>query len=190
MVEDDELWYYHGDRESISLPENPDFEDTVDPDLKPLVEFLHLRRIPTTPSCSGHFPDEDHFKKIWRKLTLEKDLIRTKGLPLEDVETGEKVLFKDPEYELPWEAFSEFFTKKSEHAKGGYLGMWVRDPVLKERLRHILTGPSKFNYFREVGNLDQATLFALGVRQNDEDAQRKKWEEWTKRIKQAFLGLY
>lgn len=190
MVEGDELWYYHGARDKVEIPSGDDFDETVDEDLKPLVKFFHLRRIPTTPSCSGHSPTEKHFKKVWRKLRREADLICSKGLPLVDVETDEKVLFKNPDYKLDHQSFDGFYKEKVAHARNGYLGFYVRDPDVKHHLRHILTGPSKRNYFREVGSIDNHSLFAVGVHQKDEDAQSEAWRDWTKKIKQAFLGLY
>lgn len=190
MVGDDESWYYHGPREVVEVDLQVDFDQTVDPALQELVDFLHLRRIPTTPSCQGHFHPQEEFESVWSKLKAEAQQIRENGLKLIDVETGEEVLFKDPNYKLPWNSFQDFYQVAGTNQQKGYIGFYVRDPGVVHHLRHLLTGPSKFNFFREVGRIDNAVLFALGVRQKDEEEQRKAWRSWTKRIKDAFLGLY
>lgn len=167
-----------------------DFEGTVDPDLKRLVEFLHLRRIPTTPSCQGHFHPQDEFESVWKKLQKEQHTISGKGLVVSDVETGDNFLFKDEEYSLPWESFDEFYSDAGKNQQNGYIGFYVRDPDVVDHLRHLLTGPSKFNFFREEGRVDSSVLFALGVQKKDIPTQRTEWRRWTKKIKDAFLGLY
>lgn len=186
----DKLWYYHGPRKHVEIPEAVDFGESVDSDLEPLVRFLHLRRIPTTPSCQGHFDDRDHFEKVWRRLQEDSERIRGQGLRLEDVETGEQVLFQRSDYELPWGSLDAFYEDAGSNQQKGYIGFYVRDPEIKTHLRHILTGPSEFNFFREAGDVGSRTLFALGVRKKDEEEQKKEWSRWTRKIRDAFLGLY
>lgn len=186
----DESWYYHGPRKTVEADLQVDFDQTVDPDLQALVDFLHLRRIPTTPSCQGHFHPQEEFEGVWKKLQDESKIIRSKGLVLTDVESGKSVLLRNKKYDLPWSSFEEFYQDAGQNQQKGYIGFYVRDPDTIRHFRHLLTGPSRFNFFREVGNVDNAVLFALGVRKNNEEEQRKSWKEWTKKIKDAFLGLY
>lgn len=187
----DSLWYYHAPRGKVDLPTSSDFTSSLDPFVKPLVDFLHLRRVKTTPSCSGHSHDEDHFLKVWFKLARDAQSIKSKGLVLTDVENNRTFLFRDRDYQIPWRSFHDFFSDISKDQKRGYLGFWISDPHIKRNLRNILTDPSSTSSsFLEDKQNPDASLFSLTVIASDEGERKEEWSRWTEFIKDAFVGIF
>jgi len=123
-------WYYFfpADR-SFKLPSNPKFYETVDKDQVETVKLLHNRGIPTTPSCTGHFYDSDHYAKIYKKLESNAKKIVSEGIILQNSETGTKYFYRNNRYRLPWDV--EFFVSKSlEYQIIGVLGFLDFDKKL------------------------------------------------------------
>jgi hypothetical protein len=117
-------WYYKiKDFKPCVLPKNPDFKKTVDPELQRVVHFLHAKKIPTTPSCSGHFNHAGEWAEHFDSLQLEGRKIKNLGMKLIDPEDGYTFLAKDPNYSLPWNKNS-FVEKATEHQKLGVLGFY------------------------------------------------------------------
>ena len=62
------FFFYESPRE-FNLPNNKNFYNTLDEDLKDIVIGLHSKNIPTTPSCSGHIKNDDHYEKIFKTIS-------------------------------------------------------------------------------------------------------------------------
>jgi len=122
-------WYYQQKSNGIlTASTHRKFGETLDPLIKESVLEFNRRGIPTTPSCSGHFNDEEYYRVIYDGLEEELGEIRSSGILLVDPETGKEIFFKDPDYILPWT--KESFTEKArEHGKIGVLGF--HDPEMK-----------------------------------------------------------
>jgi hypothetical protein len=117
-------WYYKlKDLRPCTVPKNPSFTETLDPELKELVTFLHSKKIPTTPSCAGHFNPVEQWSEVYDELESHKNLIRNQGLELKDPEDGSKYTLNNPNYELPWNK-KAFVERAKEHAKFGVLGIY------------------------------------------------------------------
>jgi hypothetical protein len=117
-------WYYKlKDLRPCTVPKNPEFSKTLDLELKELVIFLHSKKIPTTPSCAGHFSPDDQWYSAYDELESHKNIIRNQGLELKDPEDGLKYMLKNPNYELPWNK-KAFVERAKEHAKFGVLGIY------------------------------------------------------------------
>lgn len=127
-----EPWYYaarKGDKPTErGLPSNPGFIRTVDPDIRPLVSWLHSRGIPTGPSCSGHDITKRGFEDIYAGLERDGEEIRTIGIALRDPEDGRDYMALDENYELPWSSFEEFHKKAQQHQPIGWLPFYTTDP--------------------------------------------------------------
>jgi len=186
------LWYYHSPRKEVKIPSSVSFSETLDPLLEDLVLFLHLRRIPTTPSCSGHFRDEGHFRSIWERLQTEQDKIQSGGLPVYDVESGIQVLFKNTDYSLPWKNFDAFYAQAGTNQSHGYLGVWIQDRTLQGRLSRLLTEPAELgsSFLIAPGSDSGPYLFELRINEPNLESQTREWVIWTRRIKDAFLSIY
>ena len=141
-------------------------------------------------SCEGHFSSVEEFEPIWKKISSDSEVIRTRGLPVSDVETGEKFLFKNKDYRIPWENYESFWEEAGTSQSQGYIGFYVRDTDYVRSLRHLITEPSLYNYFRESGSVDKHILFTIGVRKTNSEDQSKEWNKWLVAIQQAFLGVY
>lgn len=117
-------WYYKlKDLRPCAIPKNRGFAQTLDPELKDLVGFLHSKKIPTTPSCSGHFSSDEKWAEVFDSLQDQASIIRANGLDMSDPEDGQKFNLKNPDYQLPWTK-NAFVERAKEHAKLGVLGIY------------------------------------------------------------------
>ena len=114
------LWFYHSPAPYRGAAFMRDYS-TVDPHLRPTVKFLHSIGIPTLPSCEGHWPMKKWAQRCYQSLAEDAYKIRGGGLTLEDVETGARIKYEDPYYELPWFSWQDFYEELLLHAGGGYL---------------------------------------------------------------------
>lgn len=116
-------WYYFKREKRIDeIPSNKSFYSSLDKDLRPLTKFLHSEDIITTPSCSGHIYSKNYFEGIYDKLEKDSYIIKEEGLEVENIETGEKFLFKDSNYSLPYSK-DEFIDSAIEYTKNGVIGI-------------------------------------------------------------------
>lgn len=92
--------------------------------------MLHSKGIATGPSCSGHELREGEFSDIWRGLRRDAERVRGEGLVLRDPETGSRVLFRDPEYHVPWPWLDDFLEKARAHQAVGWLPFYTRSPAM------------------------------------------------------------
>lgn len=122
------FFFYETPRE-YTIPNNNSFYDTVDDDLKPLVELLHQNKIPTTPSCSGHIHDENHNSELFDSIKNISEYFGT-GLTFNDPENKRKFFYKNKNFNLPWEK-NEFIDKISEYQGKGVLGFIDNNKKLK-----------------------------------------------------------
>ena len=115
-------WYYFKEQ-SREYKINPNFNHTsVDKNLQKLVKLFHSKGIPTTPSCSGHILPDAYFKDLFKTIKIQETIIRTIGLDLINIETAEKVKFKNENYKFLYN--EEFFLKSVQpYSKRGVLGV-------------------------------------------------------------------
>jgi len=114
-------WYYFQQRKSNHVVQNRNFLQSVDKPLRKLVRWMQNRGIRTTPSCAGHVLSPLELEKVYAGLELDAADIVSSGLELKDIETGELILYKDPNYTLPWSQ-QQFLNEVSEYQKKGVLG--------------------------------------------------------------------
>ena len=116
-------WYYFKKENRVDeIPTNKSFYNSVDKDLRSLTKFLHSEDIITTPSCSGHIYSKNYFEGIYDKLEKDSYIIKEEGLEVENIETGQKFLFKDFDYSLPYSK-DEFIDSAIEYTKNGVIGI-------------------------------------------------------------------
>lgn len=117
-------WYYKmKDFKPCILPKNKDFNSSLDPELQEVVSFLHAKKIPTTPSCAGHFCNPSEWEERYDQLEKDADLVRSQGLMIKDPEDNFSYCMKDPTYSLPWNK-KAFIERANEHAKFGVIGIY------------------------------------------------------------------
>lgn len=129
-------WYYKlKDFKPCVLPKDPDFAKSLDPKLRTVVDFLHSKKIPTTPSCSGHFYSPDEWEMKYNELEDNAKEIRKNGLRLHDPEDGHKFqISQNPKYSLPWTK-KAFIERANEHSKFGVLGMYDPGNFFAKRIQ-------------------------------------------------------
>ena len=126
------FFFYESPRE-FNLPNNKNFYNTLDEDLKDIVIGLHSKNIPTTPSCSGHIKNDDHYEKIFKTIAHTKNRIRKDGIELINPETNRKFFYKNQNYSLPYTQ-NEFLKKLRKYQTKGVLGM-VDEGNIYEKLK-------------------------------------------------------
>lgn len=126
------FFFYESPRE-FTLPNNRNFYNTLDEDLKNIVIGLHKKNIPTTPSCSGHINNDDHYGKIFKTLVHAKNRIKNGGVELLNPETNRKFFYENKKYKLPY-THDEFLKKLRKYQTKGVLGI-VDGGDVYEKLR-------------------------------------------------------
>jgi hypothetical protein len=121
-------------KQNDHLIHNDEFMESVDPPLRDLVEFLHQRNITTTPSCSGHCKSERNFAKLWDDLKADEADVRQNGLVMKEIESGERFLFRDPAYQLPWTK-ETFIDRVTDYQQKGILGLRVNGEIKHQLLQ-------------------------------------------------------
>jgi hypothetical protein len=165
-------WFYHTSAPSRPLSFMRDYS-TVDPQIRGLVMFLHSRGMPTLPSCSGHWPKKQWGRRCFDELLQDAHTIRMGGLDMIDVESGVRVLCRDPYWQLPWGEWTGFLCSMREHDGEGYLCFWVTP-------RHVL-----WQYLEEARGLrgvkvnvvpyQNRLCWEIGVKTADELSQGYAW---------------
>ena len=126
LEENAPFWYYFLARENAHHIRNKNFNASVDEPLKEMVNFLHKWGIQTTASCAGHDKDVFTFQKIYDALEIDKYRIRSNGLMLKDIESGNKILDKDVLYDLPWTSRG-FVNKAVNYQQNGVIGLMIKN---------------------------------------------------------------
>lgn len=115
-------WYYFMDKKSRNDITDKNFLKSVDKPLRSLVKWLHKKGIKTTPSCAGHHFSERNLEKIYSDLEKDREDIRNGGLQLKDIETGQFYLYRNGNYNLPWNK-ENFLDEVTEYQKTGVIGL-------------------------------------------------------------------
>jgi hypothetical protein len=135
-------WYYHTPREEIVVPNLDVLEKTLDPCLKELAIALNRMGCITLPSCQGMHDNKGNAIKrdhAYDYLQLDAQVIRSMGLLLTDVETGETIVYYDPMFALPWNR-ATFQKKDGKGNKNpqGYLPFVCYNPIVLGVLSMII----------------------------------------------------
>lgn len=125
------FFFYESPRQFL-IPKDKGFYETLDEDLKNLVVKLHKKNIPTTPSCSGHIYNTNHYGKIYESLRDEKNTIQNKGIIVKNPETNKKFFYSNKNYNLPF-GKQQFLEEIQDYQKKGVLG-FVDNQNLYEKL--------------------------------------------------------
>lgn len=117
------LWYYHMPARVHRLAPDRRFYARLDAPLQELCRVVLAAGLLTTPSCAGHFYPRGRFARIWDRLRVERDRIRTIGLLVRDSESHEPRIFAERDYELPWPDFAVFYAAAGGQQSRGFLGI-------------------------------------------------------------------
>lgn len=126
------FFFYEMPRE-FTIPKNKSFYKTLDDDLAEIVKFFHSKKIPTTPSCSGHVKDDEHYDQIYKSLVNTSEDIKKGGIELVNPETNKKFYYHNPNYKLPI-SNDKFVEGLRDYQKKGVLG-FVDNSNLYEKLK-------------------------------------------------------
>lgn len=127
------FFFYETPRE-FSIPKNKNFYLTLDDDLKNLVKYFHSKKIPTTPSCSGHIENDNHYSNIYDSLLETSDEIRKGGIELVNPESNRKFYYHNPKYKIPMKK-NDFVEGLRKYQKKGVLG-FVDNDNLYDKLKY------------------------------------------------------
>ncbi len=124
-------WYYHRYHGQIDSSLQTPIE-LVDPSLRPIIRRLNEAGLPTLASCEGHWLSEEEFIAILEQLRRDEKAIRTKGLKLLDLHTGETIHYVDRNYRRPEE--DELRRQVYDHQGIGFYSYLENDQIVFVRL--------------------------------------------------------
>lgn len=150
--------------------------------------MLHRRGIGTAPSCSGHFHKKAYFVEVWDQLQREADEIRSTGLVVQDCETEESLLFRNPSHQLPWELFPVFREQLRDSQKGGYLGVVFRNDTqgIREQFTHDNLFASNATYEAEEPDAHGNWILHIMVDAPTPEALTHQWNQVTHHLNQML----
>ena len=117
------VWYYHTPRGSAGAFGKTVWMDTVDEQIRPIVQWAHSLKMRTSPSCAGHSINLSSAAALFSQLELDAELIRRGGVCAVNVETGEKINVLDTEYQIPWTDYKDFLSELKDHQLEGYISI-------------------------------------------------------------------
>lgn len=172
-----DLWYYWIDK----IPNLKDEPNDVDDALRELVHFLLSKKYQTLPSCEGHVFSTAESEEIWNKVLEDQNKINKDGLVLINTEDDEdKVLFKNPNYKIPFGSPLDFISEKYS----GYIGIQIPDSKLLKSI------------YYEISQIDEAVRAEIDgdrldiyVESKEQEKQKNLWEEITQIIKDEILNF-
>ena len=95
-----------------------------------LVQSLSNRGISTLPSCAGHFPSDDDLWALYQNLMKDAEWVRSYGLTLKCVETGELDVHRDPSWRLPY--YETWAAETKKYSGIGRLGMVLPQNIVPQ----------------------------------------------------------
>jgi|SRR5579884_612880 len=181
------IWYYHRPTADHEIDTRGRFYQLVDPDLRELCRLLNDHGIQTTPSCQGHSYPRERFERIWDQLNREEGAIRGQGLEVKDSENQQPFLFRNPDYDLPWSSFEEFYDQATAHQNIGYLGLLIppgRDEFIRrlerEKYQSVSTSIGRDD---DLGRRLRHVVFEIVVEALDPQARSIEWVNVTEYLR-------
>lgn len=178
LPETHDKWYYYIPRENKNFNISyQNFSKSVDKDLKELIEFLHSKKMATTPSCAGHFHKPSEYYKVYKLLKEDEEKIKEEGMFFFDYEKGKYYFVRDEDYKIPFEP-NGFIIERVDYQKKGVVGITSKNKenfdILKE-LKHE-------NFNKKIdGDIVIFTTQAENEKQN-----KNNWKSFTDLIKKSF----
>jgi hypothetical protein len=171
-------WYYYIPRENKNFDTlYQNFSKSVDKDLRELVEFLHSKKMSTTPSCAGHFHKPSDYYKVYKLLKEDEEKIKNEGMFFFDYEKGKYYFVRDEEYKIPFQP-DEFILEGIDYQKKGVIGTTSKN---KEQL-DVLKGLQHESFNKKIdGDIVIFTIQAENEKQN-----KNNWKSFTDLIKKSF----
>lgn len=167
----DWFFFYKSPRE-FNIPRNKSFYNTLDEDLKDLVYFFHSKGIPTTPSCSGHIQNDNHYNDIFTSLLKTTQKIKKTGVNLMNAESNKKFYYRNPKFNLPYSR-NEFIDQLRDYQKKGVLGFIDQNNIYEKMKKEI-----------DVLNNDGVTLILTEGK--NENEIKKNWKFINQLIKKLI----
>jgi hypothetical protein len=185
------VWQYHrraGEAEIVAR--SLDAANPVDPEIRDLCALFARHGLRTTAACQGHFYPLAHFQRVWGELTWEAEFIRSVGLTVLDAGTQSSVVFRNPDYYLPWFNFDEFHRRAGEELAVGHVGILLGSTdsaELAPLLQSVAcdAGALTMSFDIEAAGVLGHPVFSIVVRAADPRERARAWEQVTGR----FEGL-
>jgi len=117
-------YYYHVPKKN-NIINTDKLLDSIDKDIYEIVRIAHEKGLSTNSSCQGHFFTIEELKQKYKKAKEDEKQIRDNGLILENVETGEHIIWQQSDYKFPYTQtkYIEIMRKKPR----GYLPIYLHE---------------------------------------------------------------
>jgi len=177
--EDHNYWYYYKDRKESDY-NYTELDETLDPGISKIVNFLNAKDYKTLPSCEGHKRTFNFCKKAWKNLLSDQKKIRTKGLWMNNCENSNKYYLYDPNWELPfsYDEFRDVCSGRKEVI--GYVGFFCSDSSKFD----LLDGLFDNNYYISV-KFD-GKVIEIFNNTRDDNKRKENWKLIFKMLKEVL----
>jgi len=167
--EDHNFWYYYKERK-VSDYNYTELDETLDPGISKIVNFINNQGYKTLPSCEGHKRTFNFCKKAWKNLLSDYKKIRTTGLWLNNCENSNKYYLYDPNWELPfsYEEFRDICSGRYEVI--GYVGFICED----EKIYNLLDG--LFDNSSYVSIKFDGKVIEIFNNSKDDSVRKENWD--------------
>lgn len=169
-------FYYHCNRSEVPEEISSNLINTVDDCLVELVQFFSERGIQTGASCQGHAESSEDIQRRYIAAKDDEAKIRTSGLEIEDLETGEKFFWKDENYKSPFSSLHDAVTKLRQSKVTGSMTIFLASDDL-DVFKQLVEPLEKLGFrLRQTGALDDGRKeITISTSSKSEAIQCDKW---------------
>jgi hypothetical protein len=175
-------WFYATLEHGYHRPGPVDLA-TVDAPLRRLVSDMQGKKIITLPSCAGHFPSDQDLWDLYQNLLRDAEWVRSYGLTLKCVETGELDVYRDPMWRLP--SYGPWAEETKKYSGIGRIGL-VLSPERAEHVREqLLDTEGVQTEIKSADDEEGHAIATLITRTNNLPQRDALWSTITARLKQV-----
>ena len=114
-------------------------------------------------------------------MRTEEDAIRNTGLMVTNSETNEAFTFQDPDFELPWSHFDEFYDEVAAHQSSGFLSVALtndKGPLHAKLVRKAIESRTiSLELDQFLSDQLHAPLLHVRVQAHDPVERGRAWQE-------------
>jgi hypothetical protein len=180
-------WYYHTPRKRFKLTERLEtVDETSDSAVNDIVAFLNEMGYETLSSCEGNELVLEDFENAYAHLLVDIETIRTDGLPLINLESGQKKILRDPTYRLPWNSAEEMFISSLGNDLSGFLGV-ICPTIIDSKPIWELSQISDNISVCLLGHHASSPIIGVSVKSDESSDHRETWSSLVAELKETIL---
>ena len=151
-----------------------------------VVGFLREMGYMTLPSYEGCELSLEDFENAYDHLSEDVEVIRTDGLTLLNLESGQKKILKDPTYKLPWDSAEAMFISSLGNDLTGFLGV-ICPTIVDSKPLWELAKLSDNITVSLLGHHSSSPIIGVSVKSDDLTEHHAAWNVLTEMLKENIL---